>query len=202
MISHGDELGRTQRGNNNAYCQDNEISWIDWNLDAEKRTLLEFVCKLVRFRRAQPALRRRKYFHGRSIRGAKDVAWLAPDGREMDDAAWQSGFVRTLGMQLSGSAIEEVNERGEPITGDTLLVLLNGHTDKIPFTLPPLEAEQQWQRVVDTFDPHTADRIFKAGARYPLQARSVAVFKILSPLRERRRVSDVERAAEPAAVES
>src|SRR5213078_4487636 len=126
MISHGDELGRTQRGNNNAYCQDNELSWIDWNLDADRRTLLEFVCKLVRFRRAQPALRRRKYFHGRSIRGAKDVAWLAPDGREMDDAAWQSRFMRTLGMQLSGSAIEEVNERGEPITGDTLLVLLNG----------------------------------------------------------------------------
>ena len=201
MISHGDELGRTQRGNNNAYCQDNEISWIDWNLDADRRTLLEFVCKLVRFRRAQPALRRRKYFHGRSIRGAKDVAWLAPDGREMDDAAWQAGFVRTLGMQLSGSAIEEVNERGEPITGDTLLVLLNGHTDKIPFTLPPLEPEQQWQRVFDTFDPHTADRTFKAGARYPLQARSVAFFKILSPLRERRRVSDVERAAEASAVE-
>ena len=201
MISHGDELGRTQRGNNNAYCQDNEISWIDWNLDADRRTLFEFVCKLVRFRRAQPALRRRKYFHGRSIRGAKDVAWLAPDGREMDDAAWQAGFVRTLGMQLSGSAIEEVNERGEPITGDTLLVLLNGHTDKIPFTLPPLEPEQQWQRVFDTVDPHTADRTFKAGARYPLQARSVAFFKILSPLRERRRVSDVERAAEASAVE-
>ena len=81
-------------------------------------------------------------------------------------------------------------------------MLLNGHTDKIPFTLPPIETDQQWQRVFDTFDPHGADRIFKAGARYPLQARSVAVFKILSPLRERRRVSDVERAAEPTAVES
>src|SRR5439155_887352 len=84
-------------------------------------------------------LRRRKYFQGRDIRGGagKDVAWLAPDGNEMDDAAWHAGFVRTLAMLLSGSAIEEVNERGEPITGDTLLVLLNGHTDKVDFTRPP-----------------------------------------------------------------
>jgi len=110
--------------------------------------------------------------------------------------------VRTLGMQLSGSAIEEVNERGEPITGDTLLVLLNGHTDKIPFTLPAIETDQQWQRVFDTFDPHGADRTYKAGARYALHTRSVAVFKIVSPLRERRRASDRERKAEPAEVES
>src|SRR5215470_5760897 len=90
MISHGDELGRTQRGNNNAYCQDNELSWIDWDLDTTDHTLLDFVSKLIHFRRAQPALRRRKYFHGRSIRGGavKDVAWLSPDGGEMDDAAW------------------------------------------------------------------------------------------------------------------
>src|SRR5439155_6524759 len=132
---------------------------------------------------------RRKYFQGRNIRGGKDVAWLAPEGREMDDSAWHAGFARTLGMLLSGSAIEEVNERGEPITGDTLLVLLNGHTAKMPFTLPLLGPDQQWQRVFDTSDPHGTERIYNAGGRYPLQARSVAVFKILSPLRERRRVS-------------
>src|SRR5204862_3523328 len=116
MISHGDELGRTQHGNNNGYCQDNELSWVDWNLDEERRTLLSFVQKVVRFRLAQPTLRRRRYFQGRSIRGGdvKDVAWLTPDGREMDDAAWNAGFVRSLGMLLSGSAIEELNERGEP----------------------------------------------------------------------------------------
>src|SRR5579872_3836725 len=113
MISHGDELGRTQHGNNNAYCQDNEITWIDWNLDADSRSLLNFVTKLVHFRQSQPALRRRKYFQGRSIRGGevKDVAWLAPDGKEMDDEAWNADFVRSIGMSLNGAAIEEVNER-------------------------------------------------------------------------------------------
>jgi len=198
MISHGDELGRTQLGNNNAYCQDNELSWIDWNLDADKQLLLEFTRKLVHFRRTQPTLRRRKYFQGRNIRGGKDVAWLSPDGREMDDAAWQAGFVRTLGMLLSGTAIEEVNERGEPITGDTVLVLLNGHNDKMAFTLPSSEGDREWQRVIDTADPQSVDRIYKAGGRYSLQGLSVAVFRIVAPLRERRRVSDVEQA--PVAV--
>jgi isoamylase len=196
MISHGDELGRTQRGNNNAYCQDNELAWIDWNLDADKQLLLDFTRKLVHFRRTQPTLRRRRYFQGRNIRGGKDVAWLSPDGREMDDAAWQAGFVRTLGMLLSGTAIEEVNERGEPIIGDTVLVLLNGHIDKVAFTLPSIERDLQWHRVIDTADPQGADGMCKAGGRYSLQGLSVAVFRILAPLRERRRVSDVvEQAA-------
>jgi isoamylase len=206
MISHGDELGRTQLGNNNAYCQDNEISWIDWDLDASKRSLLQFTSKLIHLRLSEPTLRRRRYFQGRSIRGdeVKDVAWLAPDGREMDDAAWSAGFVKSLGMLLSGNAIEEVNERGEPIFGDTLLVLLNAHTDKVPFTLPPGDADQQWQRIFDTFDPHTPYRMFKAGVRYPLQGRSVSCFKLRARARERRRVSDVGSTAanEPAPVEA
>jgi isoamylase len=94
-------------------------------------------------------------------------------------------------MLLSGTAIEEVNERGEPITGDTVLVLLNGHIDKVAFTLPPIESDLQWHRVIDTADPQGPDRIHKAGGRYTLQGLSVAVFRILAPLRERRRVSDV-----------
>ncbi len=202
MISHGDELGRTQRGNNNAYCQDNELSWIDWDLDAEKRTLLQFTSKLVHFRLSQPTLRRRKYFQGRSIRGGEvnDVAWLSPDGREMDDAAWDAGFVRSLGMLLPGSAIEEVDERGDLMLGDTLLVLLNAHSDKVLFTLPPADSDQQWQRVFDTFDPHGPDRTFKPGVRYPLQGRTVAVLKVMSPLRQRRRQSDTKMATAPESV--
>ncbi|HEY7169608.1 MAG TPA: glycogen debranching protein GlgX [Vicinamibacterales bacterium] len=195
MISHGDELGRTQRGNNNAYCQDNEISWINWDLTAEQKALGEFVRQLVHFRLSEPALRRRKYFQGRSIRGGKDVAWLAPDGREMTDEAWNADFVRSLGMLLSGSAIEEVDERGEPIVGDTLLLLLNAHHDKVPFTLPDLEPDQQWQRVFDTISATTPERTYRAGGRYPLQGRSVAVFKVVPPIRERRRAFAGERLA-------
>ncbi len=180
MISHGDELGRTQHGNNNAYCQDNELTWIDWNLDAEQTdAAASSRPSSCASGSSQPALRRRKYFQGRSIRGGvKDVAWLAPDGREMDDEAWNADFVRSLGMLLSGNAIEEVDERGEPIVGDTLLVLLNAHSDEVPFTLPALDADQQWLRVFDTFDPHAPDRAFKPGMRYPLQGRSVAVLKV------------------------
>ena len=131
MLCHGDELGRTQQGNNNAYCQDNELTWLDWDLTDEQKALCEFIAELVHFRLAQPVLRRRKFFQGRSIRGGvKDVAWFAPDGREMTDEAWNADFVRSLGMLLSGDAIDEVDERGEPIIGDTLLVLLNAHTTR------------------------------------------------------------------------
>ena len=194
MISHGDELGRTQLGNNNAYCQDNELTWIDWNLDADKQTLLEFTSKLVRFRRAQPTLRRRKYFQGRNIRGGQDVAWLSPDGREMDDAAWQAGFVRTLGMLLSGTAIEEVNERGEPITGDTLLVLLNGHTGRGAVHAAGRSRATSSGTASSTRPTRWAPTACtRPAASYALQGRSVAVFKIVAPLRERRRVADVER---------
>ncbi|HEV3139580.1 MAG TPA: glycogen debranching protein GlgX [Vicinamibacterales bacterium] len=203
MISHGDELGRTQQGNNNGYCQDNELTWIDWSLDAERRSLLNFVTKLVHFRHAQPSLRRRKYFQGRSIRGGevKDVAWLTPDGHEMNDEAWNSDFVRSLGMFLNGAAIEEVNQRGEPIIGDSLLVLLNAHNEKVPFTLPPLESDQLWRRVIDTVEPHAPDRGYKPSARYALQGRSVSVFVATPPLRERRRASEKTAAQEPVSVE-
>jgi len=191
MISHGDELARSQQGNNNAYCQDNELSWIDWTPTPEKEALCEFVARLVHLRLSEPVLRRRRYFQGRSIRGGgvKDVAWLAPDGREMTDEAWNADFVRSIGMLLSGNAIEEVDERGERITGDTLLVLLNAHTDKVPFTMPPLEPDQQWQRLIDTVEQQAAERVYKPGIRYPLQGRSVAVFRLVPPLRERRRLS-------------
>jgi glycogen operon protein len=197
MISHGDELGRTQRGNNNPYCHDSELTWIDWTLTAGQKALLDFTADLVRFRLSQPALRRRKYFQGRSIRGGevKDVAWLTPDGREMDDNAWNVDFVRSIGMMLAGDAIEEVDERGEDIVGDTLLLLLNAHDAGVPFTLPPLDADRHWQRVFDTVDARFESRELDAGSTYLLQGRSVAVFKVNPPLRERRRAQTSTEAA-------
>ena len=189
MISHGDELGRTQRGNNNAYCQDNELTWIDWSLNDDRRALIDFAADLIHLRLSQPALTRRKYFQGRSIRGGdvKDVAWLTPDGREMDDEGWNADFVRSIGMMLAGDAIEEVDERGEYIIGDTLLMLLNAHDDSVPFTLPALEPDRRWLRIFDTNEPRLEGRDFAAGASYPLHGRSVAVLKVHPPLRERRR---------------
>jgi glycogen operon protein len=198
MLSHGDEMARTQQGNNNAYCQDNEISWVNWDLTDSQQSLCEFVAQLVRFRMSQPVLRRRKYFQGRSIRGGgvKDVAWLAPDGREMTDEAWTATYSRSLGMLLSGNAIEEVDERGEPLVGDTLLILLNAHHAKVPFTLPPLEADRHWHRVIDTVHDHTSERNFKPGHPYPLQGQSVAVFTVTPPVYERRRTSAVTQSKE------
>jgi isoamylase len=198
MISHGDEFGRTQLGNNNAYCQDNELTWIDWDLTDEEKRIFDFTARLISFRLAQPALRRRKYFQGRSIRGGnvKDVAWLAPNGREMADDAWNADFVKSLGMLLSGNAIEEMSERGDPIIGDSLLVLLNAHNAKVPFTLPVLDSSLRWQRIIDTADPHAAPHAFKAGGRYPLQGRSVAIFKVTLALRGRRHAIQTTQAAQ------
>src|SRR5262249_17993991 len=190
----------TQRGNNNAYCQDNELSWIDWDLTEEQKALVEFTKKLIHFRLSQPVLRRRKYFQGRSIRGVKDVAWLAPDGREMADGAWNPGVVRSIGMLLAGNAIEELDEQGRPIAGDTLLVLLNAHHGKVPFTLPQLDTQHQWLRIIDTISIRSTERPYKGGVRYPLQGRSLALFRMTPPLRERRRsaIEIARRATEPA----
>ncbi|MFN7918198.1 MAG: glycogen debranching protein GlgX [Vicinamibacterales bacterium] len=193
MLSHGDELGRTQYGNNNAYCQDNELTWIDWNLTDEQQELYDFTRQLVHLRLSEPVLRRRKYFQGRSIRGAQDVAWLAPDGREMTDEAWTADFVRSIGMLLSGDGIQEVDERGEPITGDTLLVLLNAHDDEVGFTLPPLDAHHVWRRVFDTVNARSAPLDCRPAESYPLHGRSVAVFKVFPPLVDRRRAFGAAR---------
>ncbi len=197
MLSHGDELGRTQQGNNNAYCHDSELTWINWNLTDDQKALCDFTRQLVQLRLQEPVLRRRKYFQGRSIRGGKDVAWLAPDGREMTDEAWSADFVRSVGMLLSGHGIEEVDEHGEPIVGDTLLLLLSAHHDEVLFTLPDLDPAHYWQRLFDTVDPHATPRAMKAGAAYALQGRSVALFKVTPPVMERRRAFVVRATATP-----
>jgi glycogen operon protein len=190
MISGGDEVGRTQLGNNNAYCQDNELSWTPWDLTLEQQQFLAFTRRLVRFRRAQPALQRRKYFHGRAIRGAeaKDIYWLDPSGREMTDTAWNAPFVRSLGVLMVGTALDEVDERGCQVRGDTLLVLLNAHHEEVPFALPMVSDGTAWLRVLDTIAPSVEERRYVGRAKYPLQGRTLAVFVLRSE--QRRRASD------------
>ena len=179
MLLGGDEMGRTQRGNNNAYCQDNEISWLDWALRDANEPLLAFVQKLAHLRRSHPTLRRRSFFQGRRIVGpdVKDIVWLNPDGQEMSDAEWGQAFARCLGMYLAGRALEEQNERGRALVDDDLLVLLNAHHEVIPFALPTFNGSTLWNTVIDTqYDSGLAPEArYEAGMQYPLQGRSVVL---------------------------
>ncbi|HVM47611.1 MAG TPA: glycogen debranching protein GlgX [Candidatus Acidoferrum sp.] len=158
MISGGDEIGRTQNGNNNAYCQDNEISWYDWKLDAPRQALLEFTRRLIACRRDHPSLRRHKFFQGRPIRGGevKDLVWLRPDGEEMTDEEWGAGWQRTLGMRLDGDALDVLDERGRRIKDDTFLLLLNAHHEPVQFMLPAFVSDAQWTILFDTRRPELA----------------------------------------------
>lgn len=178
MICAGDEISRTQRGNNNAYCQDNKVSWVNWNLSESQVALFDFVKKLIRIRAEQPVLRRRQFFQGRPIRGSevKDVAWLEPSGSEMPDDAWDSGFVRCLGMLLAGNQINELDERGKRVEGDTLLLLLNAHHEPIPFTLPR-PAEGWWDLVFDTARGDGDEVCHSVGDVYELEDRSMVMFR-------------------------
>jgi isoamylase len=177
MISGGDEMGRTQHGNNNAYCQDNEISWTAWPETPEQREMLQFTRRVIAIWNAYPVLRRRKFFQGRRIRGAEvaDIAWLDPAGAEMTDDMWSSPDVRVLGVRLNGDAIQEVDERGERITSETLLLMLNAGAQPVAFALPATSPVERWETLLDTADPWALPRRLKAGDRYELQPRSLAV---------------------------
>lgn len=184
MISGGDEFGRTQSGNNNGYCQDNPITWYDWKFSPEQESFLEFVRKLVMLRKTHPVLKRRKFFHGRKIRGSeiKDISWFTPSGHEMTDDEWNSDFARSLGIRLSGDAITEVDQKGNPIVGETLLVFLNAHFETVEFVLPVHRKGTQWDLLVDTAetsDPLEVRRRSSRGGRtYSVQGRSMAIFAL------------------------
>jgi glycogen operon protein len=182
MLLAGDEIGRTQRGNNNAYCQDNAISWMDWKLDHRKRELLEFTQLLIRLFHQHSVLRRRVFFQGRRIRGSevKDLAWFKPDGKEMTDEDWNNGFARCLGLRLAGDAIEEVDARGNRILDDTLLILLNAHHEPVNFVLPAHRRKVRWQVVFDTREEKIKhrQRLIRGGTEYPLEARSMALLRL------------------------
>ena len=155
MICAGDEWARTQKGNNNAYCQDNEISWLDWEHTDEQRQLLEFTRRLIQLRREHPVFRRPKFFQGRRICGSeiKDVMWFNPGGNEMSEEEWNSPLVRCMGMLLSGDTIDVLSFEGEPIRDQTFLLLINGHYETLPFVLPG-QQDLEWRLVMDTADEH------------------------------------------------
>jgi glycogen operon protein len=178
MIGGGDEMGRTQKGNNNAYCQDNDISWFHWELTEEDKDFLDFTRMLIALRQKHPVLRRQRYFQGRPLRGAgvKDLAWFDPSGVEMTDAMWSASHVRALGMLLSGVAMDEINDRGEPIVDDTLLVLLNADAAPRPFKLPQLGSGLAWTRVFDTGIEHQPVAPAERGS-YPVAGRSVVLLR-------------------------
>jgi glycogen operon protein len=152
MICGGDELGRTQGGNNNAYAQDNPISWYDWQLDDARQALVQFTADVIAYRRAHPNLRRRKFFQDRSIRheNAVDIAWFAADGNEMTDDAWSAAWAKTLGLFLNGRTIGDVDPAGREIVDDSFLLLVNSHVDAVGFTLPSIAETSGWVVDVDT----------------------------------------------------
>jgi len=181
MLLAGDEFGRTQGGNNNGYCQDNEISWLDWTLDPEDQALLTFTQCLIRLRNQHPALRRRHFFNGLPIPelGMKDITWLTPDGDEMSEQEWDQSFARCLGYRIAAAALQEVDRRGQAIQDESFLVLLNAHHEAIPFTLPAEPSETAWHLLVDTSameaTPSPVPQ-FEPGIAYPLQSRSLVLF--------------------------
>ncbi|HVW30264.1 MAG TPA: glycogen debranching protein GlgX [Polyangiaceae bacterium] len=153
MLLAGDERGRTQRGNNNAYCQDNALSYLDWELSRDQAELLEFTKRLLRIRREHPALHRSKFFQGRSIQNTelRDLVWYRHDGSEMTPEDWSNPSTRSLGMFLAGRGIDEVDEMGRPVVDDNLLLLLNASERDLDFVLPTLESVREpWELLVDT----------------------------------------------------
>ncbi len=199
MLLAGDEIGRTQGGNNNAYCQDNEISWVDWTPELMDRNTFGFVRQLIALHKEHPVFRRRKFFQGRKIKGAeiKDIVWLRPDGGEMTDEEWNQDFARCLGVALSGAAIDEVNERGQRVHDENFLLLMNAHFEEIPFVLPAPPLGAGWIALIDTSCQISGDanRFFFGSASYPLQARSLT----LLVERASDRVRGADRRRTPAA---
>ena len=179
MLVAGDEMGRSQNGSNNAYCQDNEISWVNWDLSDADRDFLSFVQRLIGLRRAHPVFRRRNFFQGRAIRGSeiKDIDWFKPDGNEMSDHEWAHDFARCLGVYLGGELMDEHDRRGQPIRDDNFLLLFNSHHEAISFVLPVLCEGCEWQSLLDTHlaGGLEADGRYRGGDSYPLEGRSLAL---------------------------
>jgi glycogen operon protein len=177
MLLGGDELGRTQRGNNNAWCQDNQLSWFDWELDERRESLLAFTRRVVDLRRRHPVFRRASFLVG-AVEGSElpDAWWFRPDGRRMTRAEWEAGR-GVLGVFLNGRAIPERTPDGQPIVGDSFLVMFNASAEPVSFLLPPRRFGQRWALELSTSAPDASDRSFEARAEVALEARSLLVLR-------------------------
>ncbi|MEV7006293.1 glycogen debranching protein GlgX [Streptosporangium sp. NPDC051022] len=182
MLLAGDEFGRTQGGNNNAYCQDNEISWVDWSPAEDEKELLSFVRTLSELRREHPVFQRRRFFHGRRADdGTRDIVWFTPSGEEMSASDWHTGYAKSLTVFLNGEAITEPGPRGEPIVDDSFLLLINGHHEDMTFTVPDARYGARWLPVLDTADEDPAralpDGSWAPEAEIAVTSRSVRILR-------------------------
>jgi isoamylase len=180
LLNGGDEFSRTQNGNNNVYCQDNELSWFNWSWTREQEDLFQFCGRLIEFRHRHPVFHRPKYFTGRRIRGSdvKDLMWFAPNGAEMRDADWTNGFAKCVGVLLNGMAVDVRDEEGEPIRDDTFFLLCNAHHDSLTFVLPGAE-DSRWELVIDTDTGFVkGGNIVPAGEEIELMGRSLCLLRL------------------------
>jgi isoamylase len=179
MLLGGDEIGRTQQGNNNAYCQDTEISWYDWSLLPVNADLLEFTRDLIALRGAHPVFHRRRWFQGRPIRGGDvgDIAWIRPDGAEMSDEDWTGGNARSLAVLFNGDGLVEADARGEAVHDDTFLWLVNAHYEPLTFSLPTEDYGAAWEILIETAADAEPGDTLKAGAELSIEARATVLLR-------------------------
>ena len=178
MILAGDEMGRTQQGNNNAYCQDNELSWLNWG-NADK-DLLEFTRQVIALRKTHPTFCRRKWFQGRPIKGigVEDIAWFLPDGSEMSEEHWNTSFAKSLAVYLNGKGIHTLSSKGEPIVDDSFYIIFNAHHEPLEYTLPPKKYGNQWKTVLDTVEGMVnGDKSYQPGDQLKVAARSIILLQ-------------------------
>lgn len=183
MITSGDEYGRTQFGNNNVYCQDNEISWFNWEWEDKHKAFFEFTRKLIEIRKSSPIFQRRRFFQGRNIHGedVKDIRWIGPDGKDMTADEWDTSFVRSLGMMLNGQVMDEVDEQGNVIKDGVYLILVNAYWEAVEYQLPDNHETDGWRLILDTAQPEAS---FKEGpvgeSQYTVHPRSFVMLKLAS----------------------
>lgn len=179
MLCGGDEMGRSQRGNNNGYCQDNEITWYDWNLDEPRKRLMEFTAKLIELRKAHPNLRRRKFFQDRTIRGSvvRDIAWFSASGEESSDEDWNTHWNKSLAMLLNGRTLGVTDEDGKPVTDESFLLMVNASPDGVEFEFPESPSKSAWISVLDTQNLEDPFENCEFGEKVIVGGRSMRVFR-------------------------